>query len=55
MAGVRQFRGSSSAMTVSVKGMPCCSSSEAPSIRYFTSCSPFCKCSKRASHCGGTS
>ncbi|KAL0367036.1 UNVERIFIED_CONTAM: hypothetical protein Sradi_3593700 [Sesamum radiatum] len=55
MAGVRQFRGSSSAMMVSVKGMPCRSSSSAPSIWYFTSCRPFCRCSRLASHCGGTS
>ncbi|KAL0386006.1 UNVERIFIED_CONTAM: hypothetical protein Sradi_2994900 [Sesamum radiatum] len=55
IAGVRQFRGNSSAMTVSVKGMPCRSSSGAPSIWYFTSCRPFCRCSRRASHSGGTS
>ncbi|KAL0402079.1 UNVERIFIED_CONTAM: hypothetical protein Slati_4237800 [Sesamum latifolium] len=55
MARVRQFRGSSSAMTVSVKGTPCRSSSGAPSIWYFMSCRPFCRCSRRASHCGGTS
>ncbi|KAL0420799.1 UNVERIFIED_CONTAM: hypothetical protein Slati_3102800 [Sesamum latifolium] len=40
---------------VSVKGTPCRSSSGAPSIWYFTSCRPFCRCSRRASHCGGTS
>ncbi|KAL0416312.1 UNVERIFIED_CONTAM: hypothetical protein Slati_3463100 [Sesamum latifolium] len=40
MAGVRQFIGSSSAITVSMKGMPCRSSSGTPSIRYFTSCKP---------------
>ncbi|KAL0462625.1 UNVERIFIED_CONTAM: hypothetical protein Slati_0150100 [Sesamum latifolium] len=55
MAGVRQFRGSLSATTVSVKGMLRRSSSEAPSILYFTSCRPFCRCSRRASHCGGIS
>ncbi|KAL0386625.1 UNVERIFIED_CONTAM: hypothetical protein Slati_4590400 [Sesamum latifolium] len=55
MAGVRQFKGSSSAMTASVKGTPCRSSSGAPSIWYFTSSRPFCRCSRRASHCGGTS
>ncbi|KAL0355216.1 UNVERIFIED_CONTAM: hypothetical protein Sradi_3968500 [Sesamum radiatum] len=55
MAGVRQFRGSSSAMTVSVKETPCRSSSGAPSIWYFTSYRPFCRCSRQASHCGGTS
>ncbi|KAL0313406.1 UNVERIFIED_CONTAM: hypothetical protein Sradi_5739900 [Sesamum radiatum] len=44
MAGVRQFKGNSSAMTVSVKGTPCRSSSSAPSIWYFTSCRPFCRC-----------
>ncbi|KAL0413144.1 UNVERIFIED_CONTAM: hypothetical protein Sradi_1516100 [Sesamum radiatum] len=55
MAGVRQFRGSLSVMTISVKGTPCRSSSGAPSIWYFTSCRPFCRCSRRASHCGGTS
>ncbi|KAL0412163.1 UNVERIFIED_CONTAM: hypothetical protein Slati_3806000 [Sesamum latifolium] len=55
MAGVRQFKGSSSAMTASVKGTPCRSSSGAPSIWYLTSCRPFCRCSRRASHCGGTS
>ncbi|KAL0367086.1 UNVERIFIED_CONTAM: hypothetical protein Sradi_3598700 [Sesamum radiatum] len=55
MAGVRQFRGSSFAMTVSVKGTPCRSSSGAPSIWYFTSYRPFCRCSRQASHCGGTS
>ncbi|KAL0386317.1 UNVERIFIED_CONTAM: hypothetical protein Sradi_3026000 [Sesamum radiatum] len=42
-------------MTDSVKGTPCRSSSSAPSIWYFTSCRPFCRCSRRASHCGGTS
>ncbi|KAL0290972.1 UNVERIFIED_CONTAM: hypothetical protein Sradi_7038000 [Sesamum radiatum] len=55
MAGVQQFRESSSAMMVSVKGTPCRSSSGAPSIWYLTSCRPFCRCSRRASHCGGTS
>ncbi|KAL0374024.1 UNVERIFIED_CONTAM: hypothetical protein Sradi_3318100 [Sesamum radiatum] len=55
MAGVWQFRGSSSAMTVSVKGTPCRSSSGAPSIWYFMSCRHFCRCSRRASHYGGTS
>ncbi|KAL0414909.1 UNVERIFIED_CONTAM: hypothetical protein Sradi_1692600 [Sesamum radiatum] len=54
MAGVRQFKGSLSAMAVSVKGTPCRSSSGAPSIWYCTSCRPFCRCSRRASHCGGT-
>ncbi|KAL0435166.1 UNVERIFIED_CONTAM: hypothetical protein Sradi_0224500 [Sesamum radiatum] len=48
MAGVRQFKGSSSAMTVSVKGTPCRSSSGAPSIWYFTSCKPFCRYSAMA-------
>ncbi|KAL0303653.1 UNVERIFIED_CONTAM: hypothetical protein Sradi_6233400 [Sesamum radiatum] len=42
-------------MTISVNGTPCRSSSGAPSIWYFTSCRPFCRCSKRASYCGGTS
>ncbi|KAL0444397.1 UNVERIFIED_CONTAM: hypothetical protein Slati_2162400 [Sesamum latifolium] len=37
MAGVRHFIGSSSAITASVKGTPCRSSSGAPSIWYFTS------------------
>ncbi|KAL0430887.1 UNVERIFIED_CONTAM: hypothetical protein Sradi_0714700 [Sesamum radiatum] len=55
MARVRQFRGSSSSVTVSVKGTPYRSSSGAASIWYFTFCKPFCRCSKRASHCRGTS
>ncbi|KAL0292275.1 UNVERIFIED_CONTAM: hypothetical protein Sradi_6995000 [Sesamum radiatum] len=55
MAGVRQFRGSSSTMTVSVKGTPCRSSSGTPSIWYFMSCRSFCRYSRRASHYGGTS
>ncbi|KAL0373594.1 UNVERIFIED_CONTAM: hypothetical protein Sradi_3275100 [Sesamum radiatum] len=55
MAGVRQFRGSSSAMMISVKGTPYRSSSDTPSIWYLTSCRPICRCSRRASHCGGTS
>ncbi|KAL0282511.1 UNVERIFIED_CONTAM: hypothetical protein Sradi_7259200 [Sesamum radiatum] len=55
MVGVRQFKGRSSAMTVSVKGTPCRSSSGALSVWCFTSCRPFCRCSRQASHCGGIS
>ncbi|KAL0407852.1 UNVERIFIED_CONTAM: hypothetical protein Sradi_1719600 [Sesamum radiatum] len=38
-----------------MKGTPCRLSSGSPSVWYFTFCRPFCRCSKRASHCGGTS
>ncbi|KAL0399754.1 UNVERIFIED_CONTAM: hypothetical protein Sradi_2318700 [Sesamum radiatum] len=54
MAGVRQFRRSSSAMTVSVKGTP---------VVHFLALllsgtsrlTDLCRWSRRASHCGGTS
>ncbi|KAL0430724.1 UNVERIFIED_CONTAM: hypothetical protein Sradi_0698400 [Sesamum radiatum] len=53
MVGVRQFKGSSSAMTVSVKGTPCCSSSGVPSIWYSRPADLFLKAEQPGS--GGTS
>ncbi|KAL0419150.1 UNVERIFIED_CONTAM: hypothetical protein Sradi_1328500 [Sesamum radiatum] len=51
MVGVGQFIGSSSAITAFMKGTPCCSSSWALTIWYWTSW----RHSKLASHYGGTS